>query len=137
MPRVLLQALDIGFFVLHSAIVLLNVFGWMWRPLRKANLVMLLLTLASWTLMGVFYGVGYCVCTDWHFRVRQALGYHDLGGNYIGFFTWKLTGYLPPESLVRTGCAVIFSVSLIASLWVNLADFRKNRAAAVASTQPT
>ncbi len=125
MERLGLQALDVGFFVLHSCIVLFNVFGWMWRRTRRANLVLLLLTLGSWLLMGAVYGVGYCVCTDLHFRVRHALGYRDLGDSYISFLVWKLAGVLPPDHAVRIVSGTVFTFCLAMSLWLNWRD-RKN-----------
>ncbi len=122
MSRFGLQLLDAGFFFLHSCIVLFNVFGWMWRRTRRANLVLLLLTLASWLLMGAIYGVGYCVCTDLHFRVRRALGYHDLGDSYLSFLVWKVTGYLPSDHLVRIVSGTVFCFCLVISLWLNWRD---------------
>jgi len=35
----------------------------------------LLLTAFSWFVLGIWYGWGYCVCTDWHYMVlRDELG---------------------------------------------------------------
>jgi hypothetical protein len=124
MPRWVLLALDGGFFVFHSAIILFNVFGWIFPRTRRANLALLLLTLASWLLMGAVYGVGYCVCTDWHFRVREALGEHDGGDNYVGFLVWKLTSWQPPPALVKEVCAVVFVVCLTMSVALNARDWR-------------
>jgi len=135
MQRFGLQLLDAGFFVLHSGIVLFNVFGWVWRRTRRANLIMLLLTLASWLLMGAIYGVGYCVCTDMHFRVRAALGYHDRGDNYLGFLVRKITGYLPPEHLVRIVSGTVFCFCLLMSLWLNWRDHRTTRHTSGASAK--
>jgi hypothetical protein len=124
-----LHVLDIGFFVLHSGIILFNVFGWIWARTRRANLVLLSLTLVSWLLMGAVYGVGYCVCTDLHFRVRHALGYQDLGDSYISFLVWKATNLLPPEHLVRLTCASVFSFCLVMSVSLNARDLRRARLA--------
>ena len=118
----MLQFLDVGFFVVHSAIVVFNVTGWMFARTRRANLVLLLLTLASWVLMGAVYGIGYCVCADWHFRVRHALGYQDQGDTYIGFVVWKLTGYLPPSGVVKSICGIVFAICLAMSLFLNWRD---------------
>ena len=128
MPRLLLQALNFGFFALHSAIVLFNVFGWIWPKTRRANLLLLLLTLFSWVGMGLVYGVGYCVCTDWHFRVREALGYPSPGGNYISFLVWEISGWAPPETLVRPISGSVFVVCLLISLTLNIRDARRKRA---------
>ncbi len=81
----LLRALDIGFFVFHSGLILFILFGWVWRPLRRANLAVIVLTGLSWTVLGFWYGFGYCPCTDWHWQVRAAMGDTDLPWSYVKF----------------------------------------------------
>ena len=44
--------LDKFFFVFHSSIILFNLFGWIWRKTRRWNLLLILLTAASWTFLG-------------------------------------------------------------------------------------
>jgi hypothetical protein len=66
--------LDVFFLVFHASLILFNLFGWMFRKTRVWNLVTLLLTGLSWTLLGIFYGFGYCPFTDWHFQVLEELG---------------------------------------------------------------
>ena len=52
----------------------------------------LLATAASWFVMGIWYGIGYCLCTDWHWQVRQQLGYQDDSPTYIHLMIKLLTG---------------------------------------------
>jgi len=59
-------------------VILFNLFGWIFRPLRKANLIVLALTGASWFILGIFYGIGYCPLTDWHFKLLYKHGQHAL-----------------------------------------------------------
>ncbi len=79
-----LRAADTAFFIFHGLVVLVNVFGWMPRRTRRLHLVVMAVTAFSWFALGPLlgYGVGYCFCTDWHWRVRRALGYDD-AGNYV------------------------------------------------------
>ena len=61
-----LVVLNILFFIFHTSLIVFNVAGWAWRATRRWNLLTLSLTAVSWFAMGLWYGVGYCICTDWH-----------------------------------------------------------------------
>ena len=63
------------FFVFHVALIIFNLFGWIPKRLRKWNLAALSLTAFSWFALGIFYGFGYCFLTDWHWQIREKLGY--------------------------------------------------------------
>jgi len=71
------QVLNVAFFVLHTAWIAFTSLGWVWRRARRLHLAAVLLTAASWFGLGVWYGWGYCPCTDWHWQVRARLGYVD------------------------------------------------------------
>ena len=77
--------LDWFFIVFHSALILFSLFGWIWKPLRPANFVVLSLTFASWAILGIWYGLGYCPLTDWHWNVLYKLGYTDLPSSYVQY----------------------------------------------------
>ncbi|HTR29732.1 MAG TPA: DUF2784 family protein [Puia sp.] len=116
--------LNIFFFVFHTALTLFNCVGWIFRATRKWNLITLLLTACSWFILGIWYGWGYCVCTDWHWAVRRRLGYHDESRSYIHFLILKLTGANLNPTLVERGTFVVFLASLIMSSWLNYRDRR-------------
>jgi hypothetical protein len=116
--------LNIFFFVFHTALTLFNCVGWIFRSTRKWNLVTLLLTAGSWFILGIWYGWGYCVCTDWHWAVRRKLGYHDESRSYIHFLMVKLTGVGLDPRLVEIGTLIVFLVSLVLSGWLNYRDWR-------------
>ena len=66
------------------------------------------LTLASWTVIGAVVGkLGYCVLTDWHWRVRSALGARDLPETYIAFLLGR-AGISVRPSVVSAGASVVF-----------------------------
>jgi len=77
--------LNYFFFLFHTLFTLFNMFAWIPRRTRKWNLVTLLLTAFSWFVVGIWYGWGYCFCTDWHWAVREKLGYRDQENSYIHF----------------------------------------------------
>ena len=74
---------DIGFYVFHTLLIGFNMFGWIWPQIRVWHAIAMGLTAFSWFVMGAFYGWGYCLCTDWHFQVREQLGYIDTETTYV------------------------------------------------------
>jgi hypothetical protein len=120
------QFLNIFFFVFHTLLTLFNITGWMFRATRKWNLITLLLTAFSWFVLGIWYGWGYCLCTDWHWSIREQLGYHDQQRSYIHFLLLKLTGINFNSNLVDNATLIIFLVSLALSIWLNIRDRKKS-----------
>jgi hypothetical protein len=118
----LFQFLNYFFFVFHTLLIIFNTLGWISPRLRKWNLVTLLLTAFSWFVLGIWYGWGYCPCTDWHWDVRRQLGYHDMSNSYIHFLILELTGINFSEKLVDTVTVAVFSLSFILSIWMNIRD---------------
>jgi hypothetical protein len=85
------DALNIAFFVFHTALIAFNCLGWISRRTRPWQLVTLSLTALSWFGLGVWYGWGYCPCTDWHWQVRARLGFED-PPSYIQLLIRHATG---------------------------------------------
>ena len=117
--------LDIGFIFFHTGFILFNLLGWIWRATRRWNLATLLLTAGSWFGLGVWYGFGYCPCTDWHWMVRRQLGYSDMPNSYIKFLINQLTGIDLSATVVDLTTAIGFFGALLISLYVNFRDFQK------------
>jgi hypothetical protein len=126
-----MRFLDIFFTVFHSLLVFFNLFGWVWKHTRLANLITLMITAASWTLLGIFYGWGYCPLTDWHFNVLRNLGYSDLPTSYLSFLFTRLTGLAVEQSVVDAVTLWGLIIALVISLYMNLVPrlrkFRSNR----------
>lgn len=122
--RLLLLLADGAFWIFHTALVGFNVFGWMWPKVRRWNLICLGLTAASWLIMGMWKGVGYCVCTDLHFQVREALGIRDGASSYLQLMAFKFSGWWPSTELVNLVAGTVFLVSVVASVVLNLRDSR-------------
>jgi hypothetical protein len=121
------QFLNYFFFAFHTLFTLFNITGWIFRTTRKWNLVTLLLTAFSWFILGIWYGWGYCLCTDWHWKVREHLGYHDQSDSYIHFLLLQLTGINFDPDLVETATLVVFIVSFVMSGWLNVRDWKRQR----------
>ncbi|MBI3137883.1 MAG: DUF2784 family protein [Sphingobacteriales bacterium] len=116
--------LNIFFFVFHT---LFNITGWLFHKTRRVHLLTMLLTAASWFILGAWYGWGYCICTDWHWQVREAMGLQDRSRSYIHFLLLKLTGINFDPRLVENVTLYSFLVCLALSLWLNIRDRRKSR----------
>ena len=118
--------LNYFFFIFHTIILLFNTFGYIPKRTRKWNLVMLLITCFSWFVLGIWYGWGYCICTEWHWEVRRHLGIYD-SDSYTHLLALKLTGINFSQHSVDIVTAAAFFISLTASLFLNIRDWMRNR----------
>ena len=119
-----LQFLDYFFLLFHTILVLFNLFGWIFKKTRKWNLALLLVTAFSWIVMGYWYGLGYCFCTDWHWQVRQKLGHNNMPNSYIKFLADFITGLDLNATLVDVCTGLAFFTALACSIYVNYRDAR-------------
>jgi hypothetical protein len=125
----MLKLLDIFFLVFHSVFTLFNLTGWIWKKTRKLHLATVILTASSWFILGFRYGWGYCFCTDWHWKVRTAMGRPITSDSYIHFFIRETTGIDMPPHAVDTATLVVFSVCAALSVALNIIDVRRRRSA--------
>jgi len=115
----MLHFLNIFFFIFHTVFTSFNMVGWAYPQTRKLHLITMLLTCASWFVLGIWYGWGYCFCTDWHWQVREAMGYADQSHSYVNFLLQHLTGINFNANLVDIGTLGFFLFCLLASFWAN------------------
>jgi len=111
--------LDILLTIFHSLLIILNLFGWMWKPTRKINILTLTLTGASWFLLGIFYGWGYCPLTDWHFQVLKKLGNTNLPNSYIKYLVDRITGFDLNAAFADRMTLILFLLALGFSVYYN------------------
>jgi hypothetical protein len=115
-----MHVLDVFFTIFHSCLILFNLLGWIWKKTLRLNLICILLTAASWLILGIFFGLGYCPFTDWHFNILEKLGYSDLPSSYISFLIDRLTGLQPQQTLVDTFTVGGLAIALAASMYLNI-----------------
>jgi len=120
-----MKFLDIFFTVFHTLLVLFILFGWIWKKTRRLNLICILLTAASWLILGIFYGIGYCPLTDWHFSILERLGHTQLPSSYITFLVTRLSGFQPDQGWVDIFTTGGLIIALIASVYFNFKSFFK------------
>ncbi len=119
----MLVLLDIIFTILHLLVIGFNLLGWVWEKTRKAHVVVAALTLGSWFLLGIWYGWGYCLLTDWHWDVKIQLGETGLPNSFVKYLADKLTGQDFSPALIDNLTLGLFLLAIAASLYVNF--FRK------------
>ncbi|MGQ5523628.1 DUF2784 family protein [Chitinimonas sp. PSY-7] len=108
------------FHVAHITIILFVMMGWLFKPLLPFHLALTLLTLGSWFILGRWLGVGYCPVSDWHWKVKAALGAGRPNGTYIYFVLKNITGIELNvdivDKMVVIGTIAIAGISLILNL---------------------
>ena len=121
----MLNFFDSFFLFFHSALILFNLLGWLWKPTRKLNLVLLLCTAASWFILGIWYGWGYCFLTDWHFKILMKLNVQNLPSSYIKYLADRITGLNFYSNFIDVITLVSFLSALSLSGYYNYKDYRK------------
>jgi hypothetical protein len=127
METFLLRLADYGFLIFHAGLTLFNLLGWVRRETRPANLVTLLLTAGSWFILGIWYGIGYCPFTDWHWEVLYRLGRTDLPRSYITYLIQRIIGLQVPGPLVERWTVILFFLALLLSVSLSIRDRRPSR----------
>lgn len=120
MHEPLLQLVNIFFFFFHTALIVFNLFGWLFHKTRRLHLYSMLLLMFSWVVLGFWKGFGYCFLTDWHYQVLWSLGERDLPNSYIAFLVEQLSGWRPDAGLVNVLTLVFAVMAMVGSVWVNM-----------------
>jgi Protein of Unknown function (DUF2784) len=116
--------LNVGFFVFHTLWIAFNCVGWAWRRTRRLQLATLSLTALSWFGLGMWYGWGYCPSTDWHWQIRERLGYRD-PPSYVQLLISELTGIdLNPTLANAVALSTLIVVGVLTSI-LNIRDIRR------------
>lgn len=123
----MLHALDILLTIVHLLIIGFNLFGWILPATRKAHLISILLTAASWFVLGIWFGTGYCPVTDWQWEIKTKLGENDLPASFIKYYADKITGSDFAPSFINTITAVCFAVAALLSVYVNFLHEKQKR----------
>ncbi len=115
----LYRSFDIFFVIFHSCLIIFNLFGWTWKNMRRANLVTLVLTGGSWFVLGLFYGIGYCPLTEWHWQVLHKLGQYSLPDSYVSYLIARVTGLSIGLKTADTITMASWLIALIISVYMN------------------
>jgi hypothetical protein len=118
---------DYFFLWFHAGLVLFNLFGWIWKPLRPAHAISVGLTFGSWFVLGIFYGWGFCPLTEWHFQILERLGESNLPRSYITYLIRRITGLDPKPRMVEIATVVGLFLAAGAAVGVRIAERRRGR----------
>jgi hypothetical protein len=120
----LYKILDLSFVVFHGSLTLFNLTGWIWEKTRPLHLITIGLTILSWFGLGIFFGWGYCPCTEWHWQVKYRLGETDLPYSYVKYYMDKLTG-VSWDPIVVDASVVFFGLLAFGlTCWLNWKDHK-------------
>ncbi len=119
--------LDYFFLIFHSALTLFNLLGWIWKKTRLVNFITLMLTGFAWFGLGIFYGIGFCPLTDWHWQVLEKLGKHDLPYSYIKYLIDRLTGWDVNANVMEISTVVGFFFAVIMSVYMNFLQKKRKQ----------
>ena len=114
-----LPILDSFYTLLHLLIIGFNLLGWIWPATRRWHLYGVLLTAASWLVLGIWYGIGYCPITDWQWEVKTQLGERDLPNSFIKYQVDKLMVTDSNPTWIDTLTAVSFGIVFFIALYLN------------------
>lgn len=117
-----LQFLNISLDLFHFFIVLIILFGSLIPRLRKIHLTVALLIGFSWLIFLQSKGFGYCILTDWHWKILTKLGKTDHPETYAQYLYERLTGLAIQKNIAQSIILYYWLGSLILS---SLMVFRK------------
>ena len=116
--------LNVFFFGVHTAWMVFVCVGWTWRRTRPAHAAVVALTALSWFGLGLWRGWGYCPFTDWHWRVRERLGYMEHPPSYLQLLASEMFGLELPLVLANAVAVVVLATAALMTLVLNVRDFR-------------
>ena len=120
-----LQLLDTVYTCAHLLVIGFNMFGWIWNKLLKLHLICIIATAFSWFALGIWYGWGYCLLTDWQWEVKRQLGEKDLPASFISHMLQELSIANVPNNLVDAATAVLFFGAAGISIYKNIKNRRQ------------
>lgn len=106
-----LKFLDFALSVGHIFFIVFVLIGWYFRRVRSIHFWSVIIVGVFWFIFGLFYGFGYCPLTDYHWKVKEALGEKELPYSFVEYIFEKLLGVDLNENIVN-------SVTLLAFLFV-------------------
>ena len=121
----MLHFFDILLLWLHIVVIGFNLFGWIWNRARKLHFMVAGITLSSWALLGIKYGLGYCFLTDWHWNVKYKLGETGLPASFVKYFTDEYTPFKLSAETVDWITGISFALAILCSIYVNFILTRK------------
>lgn len=119
--------LDIFLLFLHLAVILFCLFGLFFKFFRRLHLIFMVLIAFSWFGLGIFYGLGYCPFTDWHWQIKYSLGYKNLPNSYVQYLLTNYAGLSLQDTTVDIITLVAYIILLSFSIFINIMQNQAGR----------
>ena len=119
MQRFWLKLADVILFWAHAIVAVACVFGWLIPGAEKLHFALILMIGFSWYGLGLQYGVGYCVLTDWQWRVRQRLGCTPEHGSFVQLLLERASGMHLDSRQVKRFAYTVYWISAAISIYIN------------------
>jgi len=78
-----------------------------------------ILSLYIWFVLGIFYGIGYCPLTDWHWQVLEKSGNSSQVNSYIQYLIERLFDLSVSARTVDTVTLISYVTALLLSVYAN------------------
>lgn len=114
-----LMVLDFLLTILHLIIIFFNLLGWVFKKTRRVHFWFAMVTLACWTILGIWFGLGYCPITDWQWSIKVRLGEQNLPASFIKYFADKVTGKSINADLIDALTLGLFLIAITCSIKFN------------------
>lgn len=118
--------LDYFFTFIHGIFIIFITTSWIFKKTRKLHFISISLTMLSWFGLGIFFGWGYCPCTDWHWQVKRDLSISDLHKSYINYYLDQIFGFSLDQFLVDLIVVISGIFLFILSFFLNFYNRRTN-----------
>ena len=121
------ELLDYFYTILHLVIIGFNMLGWIPSTTRRIHFISVVLTAASWLILGIWYGLGYCPITDWQWQIKERLWEQNLPNSFIKYHVDMITASDFSSSLIDIITASGFAIAAVLSISLNFFKKRKRR----------
>jgi hypothetical protein len=78
-----------------------------------------MITIFSWLILGLKFGIGYCFLTDWHWDIKRQLGETELPASFVKYFLDKYTSFDISAGVVDLATGLSFGMVVLISVYLN------------------
>lgn len=122
MQKFWLKTADVFLFWAHALVAAGCAFGWLLAGAEKWHLALVIVIGFSWYGLGLRYGIGYCVLTDWQWRVRKKLGETPEHGSFVQLLLERASGLHLNAKQVKLFAYAVYWVSAVISIYINFIE---------------
>ena len=117
------QILSLLFHFIHSGIVLFSITGWILPSTRPYHLIACCVITLSWYGLGRYHYPGYCILTDYHFRVLRRMQVEPGSQSYIQYLFDTLTPFRIPSKTLDHWVVFLFFSAFACSSILSITPF--------------